>query len=107
MIRSTIWQTCVSYESGSCSIGGDITFKRAMSRAMTDATYYAGIGRRNVSIQLEEHCGNCRGCGQVSIVKRGRKVVVDCPECKGKPIASTLGPIPFVLHENIPVQPID
>lgn len=100
MIRSTNWTTIVDFGRSS-TIGGALTMKQAMAKAITDASYHAGCGHRDVTILLREHCGRCSDSGCVYVVKRGRKHVAPCPDCKGDSEVSTIGPVPFVLHPNL------
>jgi hypothetical protein len=108
MIRSTYWQYSVSItrqdgrRDHGIVCGGKPTFLATIADAITQASYYVSIGYTEVTIDLEEICALCCGAGQVVKPKRrGFGVRKTCPDCKGKSVANSVGPIPINLCADI------
>ena len=98
---ATRWQYRVGYGNAHSSlIGGALTLREALRKAITDGLYYIGIGEADVRISVEEHCNRCDGTGSVMTgTRRARRKA--CPDCRGEGVLAYLGEIPVVPHENV------
>ena len=108
MIRSTYWKYSVSItrpdgrRDHGIVLGNKPTFLATIAEAITQASYYVSLGYTDVTIDLKEICALCDGTGQVfKPKKRGFGVRKTCPDCKGKGVVNSVGPIPIKLCSDI------
>jgi hypothetical protein len=103
---SSYWLATIVYNAPrpSCAILNAESLSAILAVAVTDATYYLGIGYKRVTVEIEQRCSACNGSGEI-FVRRSAISGVNrmCKACKGNPIMSSIPAFPVRCHENVEI----